>query len=179
MTDEISVRRARPEDLERAAQLAARLVRQHHAVDPGRFFLPDNVEQGYQHWFQHELARREAVILVAISGAASRETIVGYCYGTLEGRDFNLLLDRHGAIHDVYVDDSARRRGVGRLLMDAMLRELDALGAPRVVLATMVSNTNAQRLFASAGFRPTMLEMTAGGLPDEGRDPGRGQPAGA
>ena len=105
MTDEISVRRARPEDLERAAQLAARLVRQHHAVDPGRFFLPDNVEQGYQHWFQHELARREAVILVAISGAASRETIVGYCYGTLEGRGAILFTDDGGGFQVLFDDD--------------------------------------------------------------------------
>src|SRR5690349_9031690 len=125
MTDEIKVRRAQPEDLERAAQLAARLVRQHHAVDAGRFFMPDNVERGYLAWFRQELGRREAVILVATSSEPGGEIVLGYCYGTLEGRDFNLLLDRHGAIHDVYVDDAVRRRGAGRLLLEAMLRELE------------------------------------------------------
>jgi ribosomal protein S18 acetylase RimI-like enzyme len=153
------VRRARPEDLAAAATLAGRLVRMHHDVDAARFLLPDDVERGYAHWFGQELKRREAVVLVA----ARADRIVGYAYGTLEGRDWNLLLDRHGAIHDIYVDDSERRGGTGRRLLDAIVAELEGLGAPRIVLSTMVSNTAAQRLFASAGFRATMLEMTRGG----------------
>ena len=156
---EISVRRAEPTDLEAAAALAGQLLRQHHDVDPGRFFIVDDVEQGYAHWFRRESARRDAVILVAIEGGR----VVGYSYGTLEDRDWNALLDWHGAIHDIYVSAASRQRGTGRRLLDAMLKELAALGAPRVVLSTMVSNIPAQRLFASAGFRPTMLEMTRGG----------------
>lgn len=156
---EISVRRAGPADLEAAAALAGQLLRQHHDVDPGRFLIVDDVERGYEHWFRRESARREAVILVAIQ----EERVVGYSYGTLEERDWNALLDRHGAIHDIFVSDAARQRGTGRRLIDAMVSELAALGAPRFVLSTMVSNVQAQRLFASAGFRPTMLEMTRGG----------------
>ena len=153
------VRRARPEDLDSAAALAERLVRMHHEVDPARFFLPDDVQRGYTYWFGRELKRREAVVLVA-----EREgQVVGYAYGTLEDRDWNALLDRYGALHDIYVADSERRRGTGRRLLDAIVAELEALGAPRIVLCTMVSNTSAQRLFASAGFRSTMLEMTRGG----------------
>jgi ribosomal protein S18 acetylase RimI-like enzyme len=159
MADEISVRRARVEDLAGAAELAGRLVRMHHAVDAGRFLLPDDVEAGYRHWFGRELTRREAVIVVALRG----EALVGYAYGALEGRDWNLLLDRHGAIHDIFVAEEARQLGVGRLLMGEMVRELEALGAPRILLSTMVSNTHAQRLFESVGFRATMLEMTRGG----------------
>jgi ribosomal protein S18 acetylase RimI-like enzyme len=158
MADPISVRRATSADLSTAAELAAQLVRQHHRVDPGRFFLPEGVEQGYAAWFRQELARREAVILVA-AGAA----VVGYAYGTIEGRDWNLLLDRHGAIHDIFVAEGARRCGTGLLLMQALIAELESLGAPRIVLATMVGNENAQRLFERVGFRRTMLEMTRGG----------------
>jgi ribosomal protein S18 acetylase RimI-like enzyme len=153
------VRHARPEDLDAAAVLAGRLVRMHHDVDAARFLLPDDVERGYARWFGQELQRRGAVVLVA----ARADQIVGYAYGTLEGRDWNLLLDRHGAIHDIYVDDGERRGGTGRRLLDAIITELEGLGAPRIVLSTMVSNTAAQRLFASAGFRATMLEMTRGG----------------
>jgi ribosomal protein S18 acetylase RimI-like enzyme len=158
-TPELVVRRALPEDLDGAALLAARLVHMHHEVDPGRFFLPPDVERGYGAWFRQEHGRREAVIVVAVRGPE----VVGYSYGTLEGRDWNLLLDRHGAIHDIYVADSERKRGTGRRLLDAITGELEALGAPRLVLSTMVSNTAAQRLFASVGFRSTMLEMTRGG----------------
>ena len=137
-------------------RLAAELVRMHHAADPARFLLVPNVEEGYARWLSRESARDGAVVLVA-----EREgRIVGYSYGTVEGRDWNLLLDSHGAIHDIFVADDARRGGVGGRLLQAMTRALEGAGAPRIVLSTMVANEAAQRLFRAAGFRATMLEMT-------------------
>ena len=53
-----------------------------------------------------------------------------------------------------------RRRGVGRLLLEATLRDLRSAGAPRVVLSDRRENEPAQRLFARLGFRRTMIEMT-------------------
>jgi ribosomal protein S18 acetylase RimI-like enzyme len=150
------IRRATPDDLPRVAKLAGALVRMHHAVDEKRFFLPDRVEEGYAWWLGKELARVEAVVLVAVVNAE----IVAYAYGTLEERDWNLLLDAHGAIHDVFVDESERRTGVGHRIVEAIIAELERLGAERIVLGTMVGNLAAQALFRSVGFRPTLLEMT-------------------
>ena len=53
-----------------------------------------------------------------------------------------------------------RGRGVGRLLLDAVLVFFRSRGVPRVVLSTAERNEAGQRLFASAGFRRTMIEMT-------------------
>lgn len=155
-TAHIVIRPANSADLLHVASLAGELVRMHHAVDPERFLLPDRVEEGYAWWLDRELRRAEAVILVA----ASADAIVGYAYGTREGRDWNALLDEHGAIHDVFVAPRARRGGTGRKLVLAIVEELIRQGAPRVVLSTMVGNQAAQKLFAACGFRPTMLEMT-------------------
>jgi ribosomal protein S18 acetylase RimI-like enzyme len=153
---ETIVRRARAEDLPAVAKLAAALVRMHHEVDPARFFLPERVEAGYAWWLERELARAEAVVLVAERVG----TIVGYAYGTREGRDWNLLLDEHGAVHDVYVEQGARRSGVAKALLEAMTTELEKLGARTILLSTMVGNDAAQALFRACGFRATMLEMT-------------------
>jgi ribosomal protein S18 acetylase RimI-like enzyme len=153
---EVVVRSARSEELPAVAVLAGKLVRWHHEVDRSRFFLPDRVEEGYEWWLGKELARKEARVLVAAEGAR----IVGYSYGALEERDWNLLLDAHGAVHDLYVSEDQRGRGTGKRLLQAMLTELEGLGAERVVLSTMVGNETAQRLFRAMGFRPTMLEMT-------------------
>jgi ribosomal protein S18 acetylase RimI-like enzyme len=150
------IRRAEERDLPRVSRLAGQLVRMHHAVDPSRFLLVDQVEEGYAWWLARELGRAEAVVLVACVG----EDIVGYVYATLEGRDWNLLLDEHGAVHDVFVAEGSRRGGVGQKLVDAVLLELERRGAPRIVLSTMVGNEAAQRLFRKHGFRATMLEMT-------------------
>jgi ribosomal protein S18 acetylase RimI-like enzyme len=155
MTD-LDVRRARAGDIRAAAELAGELVRLHNAKDPSRFFLPDRVVDGYADWLEREAARDGAVVLVALLDGA----VVGYAYGTLEARDWNLLLDEHGAIHDLFVKEAARAKGVGKQLLGAMLRELEARGAKRIVLSTMVDNQRAQAVFRSAGFRPTLLEMT-------------------
>lgn len=157
-----TIRAACPEDLPRLGVLAGGLVRLHHATDARRFLLVDGVEEGYARWFSRELGREEALLLIAEADLATGRQIVGYVYATLEGRDWNLLLDEHAAIHDVMVDPEVRRAGVGLELMRALLAALEARGATRVVLSTMVQNEAAQRLFAACGFRPTMLEMTRG-----------------
>ena len=154
--NDMVIRAATPADLPRVAELAGELVRMHHAVDPARFLLPERVEEGYAWWLERELARAGAAVVVATVG----EQIIGYAYGTREGRDWNALLDEHGAIHDVFVTASARRSGAGRKLVHAIIDELTRRGAPRIVLSTMIANEPAQRLFAACGFRPTMLEMT-------------------
>lgn len=51
---------------------------------------------------------------------------------------------------DVFVDDAARGRGVGKLLVAHIVRELDAAGVRRVMLAT----SDAHGLYAQYGFEP-------------------------
>lgn len=153
------VRDATEADLPAMAAMAADLVRFHHAIDPARFFLARGVEQGYREWFARELPRRETILLVAAAPEPGAE-LVGYAYGRLEGRDWNLLLDRHAALHDVLVKEAARGSGVGERLVRAFSARARALGAPRIVLSTASSNARAQSLFARCGFRPTMVEMT-------------------
>jgi len=153
---EVLIRRAKRSELGAVARMAAALVRDHHARDAQRFLLVEPVEEGYRTWLEREIGRRGAVILVAEEDLE----IVGYAYGTLEARNWSELLDVCGKLNDLYVHPSARRRGIGRQLMESMLIELESLGAPRVVLSSADGNRAAQQLFASAGFRRTMIEMT-------------------
>lgn len=156
----MTVRGARPEDLDAIARLAAQLVRLHHGWDAQRFMVVEPIEQGYRWWLGKELSNDDAVVLVATAGDAPAAPVLGYAYGRLEERDWNALLDVHGALHDIFVDESARKRGVARALLEAMVAALTVKGAPRVVLHTAWPNESAQKLFRSAGFRPTMIEMT-------------------
>jgi ribosomal protein S18 acetylase RimI-like enzyme len=153
----LTVRPARRDELQPLGELAAALVRFHHAIDPLRFLLVDDVARGYARWFGKELDNPDALLLVAVDGEGPP---LGYAYGRLEARDWNLLLDRHAALHDILVTDDARGRGVGHRLLDAFCDAMKSRGAPRVVLHTATSNTTAQALFRAKGFRTTMLEMT-------------------
>lgn len=155
MTD-VHVRAMTKADLTRVGELAGALVRLHHGWDTRRFFLVDGVEEGYRWFFSRELGKPGVVLLVAeVEGV-----IAGYVYGSLEERDWAKLLDAHGAIHDVYVADTHRRAGVARALMQSAISALEGQGASQVVLSSATPNTQAQALFASMGFRPTMIEMT-------------------
>jgi ribosomal protein S18 acetylase RimI-like enzyme len=151
-----TIRNATLADLAHAAALGAEIVRLHHATNPRRFFWLDEVEHGYARWLAGEIARPEAVVLVAeLEGS-----IVGYAYGVIEDRDWSILVDRHGAFHDLCVAQSARRQGIGRALALVMIARLGQLGAPRILLRATVQNESARRLAAALGFVPTMLEMT-------------------
>lgn len=154
----VTVRPATPDDLDALGGMAGALVRYHHEVDERRFLLAKGVEEGYRRWFRQELSNPDVVLRVAVGDGRA----LGYLYARAEDRDWNMLLDRHVALHDIFVDPSARGLGVGEALMESFVAELAARGDPRVVLHTMVSNERAQRLFAKFGFRPTMLEMTRG-----------------
>ena len=152
----VHVRSATPADTPFLGRMGAALARLHHEWDPGRFMLPGELEAGYAWWLGRELTDERAVVLVA----EYQGSVVGYAYGRLEERDWNQLLDACGAFHDLYVFDDARRHGAGRALAEALIRGLEEKGAPRIVLHTSVKNEAGQRLFASLGWHPTMVEMT-------------------
>ena len=156
--DTFTVRGMAESDVRAAAGLAAKLVQMHHDFDPKRFMHLPNAAPGYAGFLAGELESKRVVLVVAERDRD--KAIVGYAYGRLEGRDWNELLDAHGKLHDVYVDERARGAGLGERLVMEIVRVLTERGAPRVVLSTATQNASAQRLFTKLGFRTTMLEMT-------------------
>jgi ribosomal protein S18 acetylase RimI-like enzyme len=137
--------------------MAGRLVRLHHSLDPKRFIALEPVEEGYGRWLVRELSRREALVLVAerVDGG-----IVGYVYGTLEDLSYQDLRGECGYLHDLWVEDHARRAGIATALVEQACALFTARGAPRVVLMAASRNPAAHALFARLGFRDTMVEMT-------------------
>lgn len=156
MTDPVRVRPATPADLDELGNMAGQLVRLHHSLDPKRFLLVEGVERGYARFFKSQLEDSDTILVVAEIG----ERHVGYAYARLEPRDWNSLLDACGALHDIFVLEGERRRGVAGRLLDDVATRLRARGAPRLVLSTAASNETAQRFFERHGFRRTMIEMT-------------------
>jgi ribosomal protein S18 acetylase RimI-like enzyme len=153
----IPIRPAAPADLEAIGRLGALLVRMHHDLDPDRFIAATpRTEHGYGSFLGTQLDKPNIIILVAERDGE----VVGYSYAGVEGTDYMSLRGPAGVLYDIVVDPAHRGRGVGRVLLDATLAALAAKGAPRVVLSTAERNESAQRLFAGAGFRRTMIEMT-------------------
>jgi ribosomal protein S18 acetylase RimI-like enzyme len=152
-----AIRPAARADLPTIGRLGALLIRTHHDFDPERFIAATpKSEQMYASFLGSQLDDPDIVVLVAERDGE----VLGYTYAGVEGYDYMALRGPAGALYDIVVDPAHRGHGIGRMLLDATLAALAARGAPRAVLSTAERNEAAQRLFARAGFRRTMIEMT-------------------
>ena len=152
-----TIRRALPDDLPALGRLGALLVQMHHDLDPKRF-IPGTprTEQAYAGFFEKELERPSVLLLVAERNAE----VIGYIYAEIEGQDYMTLRGPAGVLHDIVVDSDRRGAGIGQMLLDAAILELERRGVRQVVLSTAERNSSARRFLTRAGFRPTMIEMT-------------------
>jgi ribosomal protein S18 acetylase RimI-like enzyme len=151
------IRRAVPSDMVAVGRLGALLVRLHHDFDAERFIAASaRTAQGYGSYLGTQLDDPDVVVLVAERDGE----VLGYTYAGVEGFDYMALRGPAGVLYDIIVDPAHRGQDIGVQLLDATLAALAERGAPRVVLSTADRNEPAQRLFARAGFRRTMIEMT-------------------
>lgn len=152
----ITIRPATPSDQDVLGRFGGALMRQHHAVDPRRFIQVEHPETGYGRFLVSQISSPTSLVMVAEDAG----TVIGYVYAGVEGTNWMELRGPCGVVHDVYVDEAARGLGAGRGLLDAAIAWIRSQGRSQVVLLTKTRNERAQRLFASLGFRPTMIEMT-------------------
>ena len=157
MSGSVTVRPVEASDQGAIGRLGALLVTEHHGFDPQRFIAPTpGLSERYGEFLLSQGARAEMVVLVAEQSGE----VVGYAYAGMEGNDYMALRGPAGVLYDLVVDPRHRRQGIGNQLLDASLAALERLGAPRVLLFTAEKNHGAQAMFARAGFRATMIEMT-------------------
>jgi GNAT superfamily N-acetyltransferase len=154
---DIRIRPATAADLQDLGRLGALLMQTHYAFDSQRFLSPgDDAEAGYAWFLETQLRERDAAVFVAERDGH----VVGYVYAGLEPLSWKELRGPAGFIHDIVVEEGARGHGLARELMAAAIAWLHERGASRVMLWTATQNKRAQQLFADAGFRTTMMEMT-------------------
>jgi ribosomal protein S18 acetylase RimI-like enzyme len=133
-------------------------MRVHHGgFDPARFLPPgDNPEGGYAWFLSTQLGEPDVLILVAARG----DDVIGYMYAAIEPMSWRELRDRAGFVHDLAVREDRQGAGLEARLLDEALAWMRVRGLPRALLWAAESNEVAQRLFARADFRRTMVEMT-------------------
>jgi len=152
----ITIRPATASDQAHLGRFGGALMRQHHAADPSRFIQVERPEAGYGRFLVSQLSNPNSLVLVAEDSG----TVIGYVFADVESANWMELRGPSGVVHDIYVDEAARRLGAGRELMSAAIAWIWSRGHSQVVLLTKSRNEHAQHLFTSLGFRPTMIEMT-------------------
>ena len=97
-------------------------------------------------WLRERLRFGESTVLVAKQG----EVTVGFAQ--LYAMFSSVHLARTWILNDLYVDQTARRSGAARALLDAATAYARAQGAAGISLETTVDNAPARALYRSAGW---------------------------
>jgi ribosomal protein S18 acetylase RimI-like enzyme len=112
------------------------------------------LDEAQQAWLVDALAAHpKAIILLA-------ETAGTYCGLLTAFENVSTFTARPMInIHDLFVLPEYRSRGVGRMLMDALVREARDRRCSRITLEVRLDNCLAQRFYVSAGFGETEPSM--------------------
>jgi ribosomal protein S18 acetylase RimI-like enzyme len=109
---------------------------------------PSNYEKHYA-YLKERLENNEATIFVA-SDETNEDKLIGFAliYVTFS----SLALNRILILNDLFVDSSARKKGIGEKLILQTVELAKELGANDIRLRTAKNNTVAQGLYHKMGF---------------------------
>src|SRR5262245_49079597 len=114
----MTIRPATARDWRAIAQRCDLIVRMHHAFDRSRFLGPDRLAGDvYMSRMREETESGRATVFVADEG----DRIVGFVFAGVEDESWKEMRDAAGFIHDLIVDESNRRAGIGSALVHAAL----------------------------------------------------------
>jgi GNAT superfamily N-acetyltransferase len=158
MTDTpIQIRRADEKDPAMLAKFGLALGQLHVTFDERCFVVPEEGEASFMQFFEAELAREEAVLLVAEVASMP----VGYAFVRIEAASLEDLRGTGAWLHDIYVAPNMRAHGIGRRRIEAAFDAARSLGSTSLMLGVSPRNASGRALFDRMGFRPTMVEMRA------------------
>jgi GNAT superfamily N-acetyltransferase len=115
-----------------------------------RVFYKQSPDPAAERAFLEEHFRvQNSVILIALANDETKRAL-GFVqlYPSFDSVEIGSIW----ILHDLYVTDDARRRGTGRILMNAARDFCRTTGAMRVDLATAITNKKAQALYESLGY---------------------------
>jgi GNAT superfamily N-acetyltransferase len=137
---EFQIRRASDADLQTVAGL----------FDAYRQFYGQPADYPLAEAFLRDrFTNNDSVVLLVIDSQSG----VGLGFVQLYPSFSSVAAQRIWILNDLFVAPSARRRGVGRTLLDAAREYAASTGAKRLILSTAITNREARALYESYGYR--------------------------
>jgi GNAT superfamily N-acetyltransferase len=106
---------------------------------------------GTRAFLAERLANGDSVVFLAVEATAPATAALGFVQ--LYPSFSSVRMKKIWILNDLFVAPPARKRGVGRLLMDAALGLARSTGAARLALSTAKTNATARSLYLSLGYR--------------------------
>lgn len=149
----VEIRRATIKDVKEILPVWGQLADFHSELDP--LFTPSQQwPREYGAYLRTLISRDDALAVVARDGTE----VVGYAVGRVTTLPPFFEHRYRGYIHDVFVTPPHRRRGIGRRLVDEILRWLQRRDVSLVELTVAVNN-DAIPFWERLGFRVYMHQM--------------------
>jgi ribosomal protein S18 acetylase RimI-like enzyme len=127
----------------------------HHAQLDAAFATSPRWQEEYRYFVHSLLGRDDALAVVAVH----QGRLVGYGVGRTSILPGFFQQRRRGYIHDVVTREAYRRRGIGRRLVDALLRWMRDTEVSSVELTVAVRNEAAVAFWQRMGFDTYMHHM--------------------
>jgi len=152
----VEIRRATIKDIKEILPVWGQLAGFHSELDPA--FTPSpQWPREYGAYLRTLINHDDAIAVVA----REQLDVVGYAVGRITTLPSFFEHRYRGYIHDVFVKPEHRRRGIGRQLVDEILRWLEQRSVTLVEL-TVAANNDAIPFWERLGFRVYMHQMKRG-----------------
>ncbi|MFD3448890.1 GNAT family N-acetyltransferase [Microbacteriaceae bacterium 4G12] len=126
--------------------LVARLFDQYRVF----YKQPSNVEEGKK-FIQERMKNNQSVIFLAIENQTGDLKALGFVQ--LYPSFSSVSMENLWKLNDLYVEQSARQKGVAKSLMEKANEFALETGSKGLTLETAIDNYNAQRLYESIGYK--------------------------
>jgi ribosomal protein S18 acetylase RimI-like enzyme len=146
-TSQCGVRRADPRDAEHVAALWSELSSHHARLDTRHALRPD-AQREVQRLVRADLRDPDALVLLY----EEQDRACGLCMTRIQHAPPIHREMRRAEIGELFVRESARRRGIGRALVDQAFQWLRGRGVERVVVRVGASNEQGQAFWRGIGF---------------------------
>lgn len=152
-----AIREARPvEDRDLFIGFVDALQRFEHAFEPDRR-IDARAGADYFPVLLRQVEENDGRIFVAERDGLAVGWAVFHCH---EAKNFVVKEERRcGYVAELFVEEAARGRGIGRALIAACEDAARARGLKRLMIGVHAANARARRSYEAAGFSPYMLEL--------------------
>ncbi|AFY33960.1 GNAT family N-acetyltransferase [Calothrix sp. PCC 7507] len=149
------IRPATPDDIPAVLPMVAKICALHESWDSAKYGFIPHPEQRYEKWLGRLANDDRSVFLVAEDNGQ----LVAFVAATVQAEIPIYLLQEFAVIHDLWVESAYRQQGIARQMVMLTIERFQQMGVKQIRLDTVAPNEAARRLFASCGFRVSIIEM--------------------
>ncbi|MCC5658274.1 GNAT family N-acetyltransferase [Nostoc sp. XA010] len=149
------IRPASTDDVPAVFPMVAKISALHQSWDSAKYGFVQNPEQRYEQWLTRLANSDRSVFLVS----ESEGQLVTFLVATIEQEIPIYRLQEFAFIHDIWVEPEYRQNGIARQMVMLTVERFHQMGVKQIRLDTAIANEASRQLFASCGFRVSIIEM--------------------